>query len=73
MMRGLRAALASPKLAFTWAPAGSKRAVLSMVRNCVWLRTLNISQRSCSRRRPWPPRPKFLKKARFQLLMPGFW
>ena len=31
MMRAFRAALASPKLAFTWLPAGSKRAVLSMV------------------------------------------
>src|SRR5678815_5084450 len=70
MMRGSRAAVALPKLAFTCLPvAGSNCALVFNVDHCVWLKTLYISHRI------WsflvPPIAKFLNAEMFEFTIRG--
>jgi hypothetical protein len=70
MIRGLRAAVNSPKRALPCAPvAGSNRAAVSNALNWVWLNALYISARNCRRARSLIG--KILNKEMSKLFTPG--
>ena len=69
MIRGLLAALYEPKVPLTCLPVASKRAVVSIEVNCVWLNALYISQRSCTLNGSLTA--TFLIRDKSQLFTPG--